>query len=55
MIFYNANDRNLDFFVKQTFSEKKIGSGRTHFVIWGIKHYLTLLVKSIQDNGWINF
>ena len=32
-----------------------ISSGRTHFVIWGIKHYLTLLVKSIQDHGWINF
>ena len=23
--FYNANDRNLDFFVKQTFSEKQSG------------------------------
>ena len=36
------------------FSET-ISSGRTHFVIWGIKHYLTLLVKSIQDHGWITF
>ena len=55
MIFYKANERNLDFFVKiDTFSET-ISSGRTHFVIWGIKHYLALLVKSIQDHGWINF
>ena len=37
-----------------TFSET-ISFGRTHFVIWGIKNYLTLLVKSIQDHGWINF
>ena len=29
--------------------------GRTHFAIWDIKHYLTLLVKSIQDHGLINF
>ena len=36
------------------FSET-ISSGRTHFAIWDIKHYLTLLVKSIQDHGWINF
>ena len=36
------------------FSET-ISSSRTHFAIWGIKHYLTLLVKSIQDHGWINF
>ena len=36
------------------FSETII-SGRTHFAIWGIKHYLTLLVKSIQDHGWVNF
>ena len=43
------------FFVKiDTFSET-ISSGRTHFAIWGIKHYLTLLAKSIQDHGWINF
>ena len=32
------------------FSET-ISYGRTHFAIWGIKHYLTLLVKSIQDHG----
>ena len=36
------------------FSET-ISSGRTYFAIWGIKHYLTLLVESIQDHGWINF
>ena len=42
-------------FVKiDTFSET-ISSGRTHFAIWGIKHYLTLSVISIQDHGWINF
>ena len=32
------------------FSET-ISSGRTHFAIWGIEHYLTLIVKSIQDHG----
>ena len=37
-----------------TFSET-ISSGRTHFAIWGIKHYLTLLVESIHDHAWINF
>ena len=36
------------------FSETII-SGRTYYVIWGIKYYLTLLVESIQDHGWINF
>ena len=36
------------------FSET-ISSSRTHFAILGIKHYLTLLVKSIQDHGWNNF
>ena len=41
-------------FVKQTFSET-ISSGRTYFAIWGNKHYLILLVESIQDHGWINF
>ena len=50
--FYNTNDRNLDFFCKIDIFSETI---RMHFVIWGIKHYLTLLVKSIQDHGWINF
>ena len=36
------------------FSET-ISSCGTYFAIWGIKHYLTLLVESIQDHGWINF
>ena len=52
--FYKANERNLDFFVKIDIFLETISSGRTHFAIWGIKHYLTLLVKSIQDHGWIN-
>ena len=43
------------FFVKIDIFSKTISSGRTHFAIWGIKHYLTLLVKSNQDHGWINF
>ena len=51
--FYNANDRNLDFCKIDIFSENFFL--RTHFAIWGVKHYLTLLVKSIQDHGWINF
>ena len=53
--FYEANERNLDFFVKIDIFSETISSGRTHFAIWGIKHYLTLLVKSIQDHGWIKF
>ena len=53
--FYNANDRNLDFFGKIDIFSETISSSRTYFVIWGIKHYLTLLVKSIQDHWWINF
>ena len=36
------------------FSETII-SGRTYFAIWGTKHYLTLLIESIQDHGWMNF
>ena len=43
------------FFVKIDIFSETISSGRTDFVIWGIKHYLFLLVKSIQDHGWINF
>ena len=43
------------FFVKIDIFSETISSGRTHFAIWGIKHYLTLLVKSIQDHGWLNF
>ena len=43
------------FFVKIDIFSETISTGRTHFAIWGIKHYLTLLVKSIQDHGWINF
>ena len=42
-------------FCKIDIFSEAISSGRTHFEIWGIKHYLTLLVKSIQDHGWINF
>ena len=53
--FSNANDRNSGFFCKIDIFSETISSGRTHFVIWGIQHYLTLLVKSIQDHGWINF
>ena len=53
--FSNANDRNLDFFCKIGIFSKTISASRTHFVIWGIEHYLILLVKSIQDDGWINF
>ena len=45
----------LIFVCKIDIFSETISSGRTHFVIWGIKHYLTLLVKSIQDHGWINF
>ena len=54
-LFYKANERNLDFLVKTDIFSETISSGRTHFAIWGIKHYLTLLVKSIQDHGWVNF
>ena len=36
------------------FSET-ISSGRTYFVILGIKRYLTLSIELIQDLGWINF
>ena len=53
--FHNAHDRNLDYFCKIDIFSETISSSRTHFVISGIKHYLTLLVKSIQDHGWINF
>ena len=42
------------FYKIDIFSET-ISSGRTYFAIWCIKHYLTLLVESIQDHGWINF
>ena len=54
-VFYNANDRNLEFFCKIDIFSETISSGRTYFAIWGIKHNLTLLVESIQDHGWINF
>ena len=54
-MFYKANERNLDFFCKIDIFSETISSDRTHFAIWGIKHYLTLSVKSIQDHGWINF
>ena len=37
--FYKANERNLDFFVKVDIFSETISSGRTHFAIWGIKHY----------------
>ena len=53
-IFYDAYDRNL-FFCKIDIFSETISSGRTYFAIWVIKHYLTLLVESIQDHGWINF
>ena len=53
--FYDANDRNLEFFCKIDIFSETINSGRTHFAIWGNKHYLTLLVNSIQGHGWINF
>ena len=42
-------------FCKVDIVSETISSGKTHFAIWGIKHYLTKLVKSIQDHGWINF
>ena len=41
----------MDFFVKIDIFSEAISSGGTHFAIWGIKYYLTLLVKSIQDHG----
>ena len=43
------------FFVKIDIFSETISSGKTHFAIWGIKHHVTLLVKSIKDHGWINF
>ena len=55
LFFYKVNERNLDFFVKIDIFSETISSGRTHFAIWGVKHYLTLLVKSNQDHGWIDF
>ena len=55
LIFYNANDRNLNLFCKIDIFSETISSSRTYFAIWDIKHYLTLLVKSIQSHGWINF
>ena len=42
-------------FCKIDIFSETISSGRTDFAIWGIKHHLTLLVKSIQDHRWINF
>ena len=42
-------------FCKIDIFSKTISSGRRHFAIWGIKHYLTLSVKSVQYHGWINF
>ena len=53
--FYKANERNLVFFVKIDIFSETFSSGRTHFAIWGIKHYFTLSVKLIQDHAWINF
>ena len=52
--FYNAIDRNLVFFCKIDIFSETISSG-SYFVIWGIKHYLTLLVESIQGHGRVNF
>ena len=52
--FYAAYDRNLFFVSIDIFSET-ISARRTYFAIWVIKHYLTLLVESIPDHGWINF
>ena len=54
MIFYNANDRNLDSCKIDIFSET-ICPGGTYSAIWGIKHHLKLSVELIQDHGWINF
>ena len=54
-LFFIRLMKKSGFFVKKTFSQKKLSSGRTHFTIWGIKHHLTLSVKSTQDHGWINF
>ena len=54
-LFCSAYDRNLDFFCKIDIFSETISSGRTYFAILGITHYLTLLVESIQDHGWINF
>ena len=42
-------------FCKIDIFQETISSGTTYFAIWDIKHYLTLLVESIQDHGWINF
>ena len=33
--FYNANDRNQDFFCKIDIFSETISSSRTHFAIWG--------------------
>ena len=38
-------------FCKIDIFSETISYGRTHFAIWGIKHYLILLVKLIQDHG----
>ena len=42
-------------FCKINIFSETISSSRTYFAIWGIKHYLTLLVEPIQDHGWIHF
>ena len=53
MIFYKANDRNLEFFCKIDIFSETISSGRTHFAIWGIK---TLFdpVSKINSRSWVD-
>ena len=53
MIFYKANDRNLEFFCKINIFSETISSGRTHFAIWGIK---TLFdpVSKINSRSWVD-
>ena len=40
-------------FCKIDIFSETISSGRTYFAIWVTKHYLTLLVESIQDH-WVD-
>ena len=53
MIFYKANERNLDFLVKIDIFSETISSGRTHFAIWGIKRYFNPVSK-INSRSWVD-
>ena len=50
-----VSERNVYFIQKAKFLSLSLQKIIQIKYPWGLEHYSTLLVESVQDHGWINF